>query len=399
MASAVVAMLSWYPAGHSGFSLLVVATWAMCRTRLQLFFAAFAYYGTAMTDLLEAPAVFFPGIGAVIGCVLGLLAWMVWVSMLAALQTLPFDGRSRNRGLNVLLGLILTTVPPFGWFGVVSPLNSLGYWFPGSGWWGLLLGAGVVMFTSTLARNVIEGRMKGWSLGAVKPVFMLVMIAALSAWLNARYVQPIPVEGWSALGTKFGTHDESMVEDFRRSEHLNQVIGDIVSAAGSDRMTTDDQMKQVAVFPELAAGRWSPRTQYWLRPAIKSVQDNPDLAWISGAVQDHESGVLVANKDGVKFLTGRIPMPFAMWRPGQFEVHPWQVPVVDVAGKRATISICYESSLPWAQWQSYWKKPDIHLSLESLWFSSGMNAANIQSRTVEGWARMFGVPLLRAVNY
>lgn len=159
---------------------------------------------------------------------------------------------------------------------------------------------------------------------------------------------------------------------------------------------------RVLIFPEMALSVWRPRSGYWLDDAAQATADGR-VSWITGAMKANASGalvngVLVVDHGHVHWLDGQVSFPGAMWRPGGYRSPRSFPPVVELAGQRAVVSICYEDLVPWAQWKAFLQKPDLHISISSLWVVTGIDWDG-QARSVDGWARMFGVPTLRSTNF
>lgn len=178
------------------------------------------------------------------------------------------------------------------------------------------------------------------------------------------------------------------------------------AAEGQD---DDGDLDQVLVFPELAVPDWRPRSQYWLQPAINATRDG-HLAFITGAMRRATvgsaeasetrmvNGLLVVQHGRVNWLDGRVSFPGAMWAPGQYMAPLSQAPVVELDDHvRAVFNICYEDLLPWTQLQAFAQRPDLLVGLASTWSVTGLDHGE-QAAITAGWARLFGVPTLRAVN-
>jgi apolipoprotein N-acyltransferase len=71
---------------------------------------------------------------------------------------------------------------------------------------------------------------------------------------------------------------------------------------------------------------------------------------------------------------------------------------LDVAGRRAAFSICYEDFLWWPHWRLLIDRPDVMVSMSNGWFSADLALAQIQQQSVQSIAQLAGVPLLRVVN-
>lgn len=415
--SAAIALAAWRPWGHPALALLVVLPWALCATRAQAFWSALAYYACAMADLTLIPGKFF-ALDGLAAWASGALAWFCWSALLAATQALPRAKTLANRPFAVLGGLVLTVTPPVGWLAVTSPLTSLGYWFPGTKSLGLVLGAVTVLILgwTTVFATVKAVRATAWH--------GVAWVAAGVAVAHRLYEPPSPPAGWAALDTRFGAYNHGQAETLHRAEGITALLASHIARGhehGRGGRGHGDPLNSTAplaplaplvvVLPEMVIGDWRPRTAYFLESAIEATAAAP-LIWIAGASLANASiptqtraqingGIVVANGQVTTF-EGRISMPFGMWAPWRadsYAAKPWQIPVLDVAGQRVTVSLCYEDLLPWAQLQSHLQRPTLHLSLSSLWFAQGLNVATIKDRSVSGWAQLFGVPVLSAVNY
>ncbi len=393
--SASIGFLSWQGWAHPALALLVIAPLAWRQTRRQVFGVALAYYAASTVDLTVAISRFWD-FDPITGFAAGVCAWLGWSAVLAATQALPHMKNRNLRPLGVLAGLVLTVIPPVGWFSVVSPLNALGFWFPGTGWWGLLLGGIAILALTFWVVQLTDRTSLGLrhAKAGAAGVWILVLTAITA---NMLWTRPLTPDGWIAVNTHFGRYRGEQLETLQRAEYISQVVAKHTRDAGT----------RVIVFPEMAIGQWRPRSAHWLSPAIAETSDS-GVAWIAGASyasdNDHPdknliNGLVVAARGKVKVLPGRIPAPIAMWRPGGYVAHPWTTPVVEIGGQRATISICYEDLLPWAQLQSYWYRPTVQLDLSSLWYASDLSVGRFQGQSLDGWARMFNVPVVRATNH
>ena len=413
--SALIAAASWATWGHPALALLVVVPWAACRTQWQLFLAVLTYHAVALVDMPIGVARFLgialQTLGDAPRLGLGGLATFAWSALLSATVVLPMflpmaTKKPHLRPYLLLAGVVLTVVPPIGWFSLVSPVQAIGYWFPGTGWLGLVLGGASIVLLGMLGqqfgrlislRQVLELPLQfplqnPWQIAT--GVLVALSVLLLNVLGQFKDLPPIP-PGWEAVDTHFGVYSHNdRRKAFARAGAINQAVL--------------DSSAKVLVFPEGAVGEWRSSSAYWLQAAIQKTGTDSGLAWISGAetvtelgdLHELRNGVIVVSAGQVQFLPGRYPMPGSMgWPLGGYLSDRWNVPVALVNGQRVTFSICFEDMLPWAQWQSYWLQPDVHVSMASLWFADGLNANHIQQASLSGWASMFGVPLVRAVNY
>lgn len=387
--SAFIALLTWCPLGHPAFGLLVAIPWSLCRSRRDTWLAAWAYYLTAAWQIPVMVSTFFSVVEQLswlTGFAAGVPLWLAWGGLLAAGNAATFCSSPKWRAAGVLSGLVLTAVPPLGWLNIMSPLNAIGYWFPGTHWLGLMLGA--------LAIFVLAS---AWRQQGLMPL-SAVAVVCHAALANAQSDTNPPAVAWISVDTRFGPEPQTLSGEYGRARAISDTV--LREFQAIDRVGQAAQGR-VLVFPEMAVSAWRPRSQYWLDDAVQATSDGR-LSWITGAMKFDAgtpvNGVLVVDHGHVHWLDGQVSFPGAMWRPGGYRSPRSFPPVVELAGQRAVVSICYEDLVPWAQWKAFLQKPDLHISISSLWVVTGIDWDG-QARSVDGWARMFGVPTLRSTNF
>ncbi len=98
----------------------------------------------------------------------------------------------------------------------------------------------------------------------------------------------------------------------------------------------------------------------------------------------------------------RIPVPGGMWNPfqpqGGVALNLLGPGTVDVGGQRAAILICYEQLLTWPMLRSAIEKPAILIAISNASWTSGTTVPRIQRACVRAWARLFGLPVISAIN-
>lgn len=387
--SAFIALLTWCPIGNPSFGLLVVIPWSLCRSRRDTWLAAWAYYLTAAWQIPLMASTFFSVVEQLswlAGLAAGLPLWLAWAGLLAAGNAVTFCSSPKWRPAGVLSGLVLTAVPPVGWLNIMSPLNAIGYWFPGTQWFGLMLGAlAIFVLAST------------WRRQGLLPLSAMV-VACHAGLANAQSDPMSHGVVWIPVDTKFGPEPKTLSVEYGRARAVSDTV--LREFEAIDRAGQAAQGR-VLVFPEMAVSVWRPRSQYWLDEAVQATSDGR-LSWITGAMKfDADTlvnGVLVVDHGHAQWLDGQVSFPGAMWRPGGYRSPRSSPPVVELGGWRAVISICYEDLVPWAQWKAFLQKPDLHISISSLWVVKGIDWGG-QARSVDGWAQMFGVPTLRSTNF
>jgi len=104
-----------------------------------------------------------------------------------------------------------------------------------------------------------------------------------------------------------------------------------------------------------------------------------------------------------KIYPASIAMPIAMWRPWSTNSFPLHMrsagTLIPTAAGPAAHLVCYEELLMWPlATQELHGHPALLLSAANQWFAGGW-IARPQSRSVALQARLWGLPLLRAVNH
>ncbi len=310
---------------------------------------------------------------------LGLLLWFGAAAGFVAVHSALWTAEQGwQRPARYLAVMILMAVPPFGIVGWAHPVTAAGALFPGWGWTGL---------AATLAILLAMTTRWAWA-GSI--VAALAFIVSAATYVTS----PLPT-GWRGLGTEVG--GSAVTASFLDPQKQQQVLGEVRQAVenGAD----------VVVLPESAAGIWTPTAaQLWREAA-----GNATL--LLGATHLKPDGydnvmISVTAKDDEIVYRQRMPIPVSMWRPwakwigrpGGASASFIKNPVVNVAGRRIAILICYEQLLIWPVLQSLLNEPDVLVATGNGWWTGRTSIIDIQKSTVEAWARLFGVPLVTAFN-
>jgi len=106
---------------------------------------------------------------------------------------------------------------------------------------------------------------------------------------------------------------------------------------------------------------------------------------------------------GLRAFPARQPIPVAGWNPFSKTHHEpahWEKNgVATIDGRRVLLSLCFEDLLIGAQVEAeMFGRPEVILSADNLWFSKGTSDRGFQSVSIRSFGRLFGLPVLRAVN-
>ena len=72
--------------------------------------------------------------------------------------------------------------------------------------------------------------------------------------------------------------------------------------------------------------------------------------------------------------------------------------MLDLAGQRAALLICYEQVIPWTVWTAALARPTLLVGMSNDHWATGTPIPQWQALCLHAWSRLFGVPYLLAVN-
>ena len=368
---AVVGILAWigpYPA--IALALIMPSLWAAAESRWVAGLVVLGYQLGATWGLPGGVMTFYGTFLA-----LGVLLWVVAALVVAATWAWFWKPTKAARPWWMPFPLIVTALPPIGVLGWVHPINAAGALFPGWGWLGI---AGAVFVAVGL--SVVP---KGWL--AISP-----LVLVLWAGLVARPAKSLP--GWQGLDTKelFGHGEVDSGRDLKRAMTLPKL-----AAATPDR---------VIVLPESIGGLWFEVPEAFWREGLASSGDKTVLLGAEIGEGDGRSAniLLSVNRTGSKVIyRQRMPVPLTMWRPWASDgthAYWFETPVVDVAGERAAVLICYEQVIVWPILFSMADRPTVVVAIANDWWAGRSTIPGIQRNCVLAWCRLFGTPLVTATN-
>jgi hypothetical protein len=372
--------------------------------------AALSYYGAALWPLIPVAKNFF---GPQVSAVAALLLWAFAMAALASVWPLVWTTNRRETVWRAPLALFLTVLPPLGIIGFASPLTAAGFLFPNTSWCGLL------------AFSVFSGGLAAWPRNA------LPALAALALVFNADSTDPKPPATWQGINTKFGAiaHERvNPITEYQVAQWIQQF------ALSSNA--------KVIVFPETVVPTWSVATEaFWqqtldrLRASGKTIlfgarvplanstttrvvyDFTADLAALRGATHgvclspirsvafpqrtlSYLNSVLVRGAHTSDFHQ-RIPVPIAMWNPLRTESARPNVfgpGVIEVAGERAAILVCYEQLLTWPVLQAGFRHSTLLVGVANDHWATNTPIPAFQLAAVRAWSRLFGIPAVTAMN-
>ena len=396
--------------------------------RRAAFHSAFAYYFAGLWPILpglnryfrQSETLFIP-----------LVVWIVGAILLSVPWTLAWTSHVSLHSLwRVPLAHLVTIVPPLGIIGVASPLTAAGYLFPGSSWLGL--GAIALLPAVFLSTPPVDIRRR-WVIRCSAIGFCLAVAIGGRVFHRGDVEPP---RGWVAVNTHFGDVSEPF-RDFMAARSIQQQ-----AAASSAR---------VLVFPEFVVPRWSASTEAFWREsldtcrirgqvlaigaglparaalpgndperlsnlrsydfaaAIDALRADTPSRFHSRAIPQYRVVQRPVTIDNTLVVIGaesatyyqRIPVPIGMWRPLTGTGVPLRLAasgILSLDHQRAAVLICYEQMLTFPILASMLQHPTVIVGISNTFWVDGTTIPRYQATAVRGWARLFGLPYLLAVN-
>lgn len=351
------------------------------------------YYLAGARDVPAISAEFFPDAPAVLG-------WGLWVAH-ALLLTLPWlllwprPGKPLFGVLASFLAILtVLTFPPFGIFSWLSPLLVAGELFPGTGWLGLaggiaLLSVGVVL--PRIGRDGINSKRSFWLCCGTAGLLLVT-----SAVTNMVANRPEPPAGWVSVDTALGRYPDAQWPGYQRQQALIEIALRELNAGA-----------KVLLLPEEIAGNWRPAVAYWWAPVAELAANKGAVVLIGADIAEgagyRDSVIVLGQGRDMPAIGNRVPMPVSLWRPWSEKsaaADPFAAGVHRIAGQWVALSVCYEDFLVWPMLRSMASSPApaVIISMANNWFATDRAAVGIQRRSITSWGRLFGIPVIRAVN-
>lgn len=381
-AISIGASLAWVPLMTLMFLMPFCA--AIQRSRVAAFCVSLTYYAGASWALVPAARNFFGSEPSPAGSV---LLWLGSSALLAAPWALVWTASRHEIIWRVPLGLLTAVLPPLGIIGWASPLTSAGTLFPATGWFGLVATAALPGLLVLRPRVVLPG-------ATASIVLSNLVFTGI----------PAPPAGWEAVDTHFGgiAHGaQSPVTEFAAAESIQ------------DRARASSA--HVIVFPETVVPMWTEATDLFWQQTLAELRASGKTIVLGGGrpmtgndrVPDqvttalrYRNAILIAGVESGVFFQ-RIPVPLGMWKPFSASGVPLNLPgpgVVQVAGHRAAVLICYEQLLTWPILQSVAEHPSVVLAIANDYWATSTPIPRCQIAVVRIWCRLFDLPLLSATN-
>jgi len=379
--AATTSAIAW--SGHLTtipLSLFAPALLSKAQSRLQAYATLFSYYLGASWPIIPGARAFF---GARANPVQGTLLCLGAAALLAIPAALLFP-RDRTTVPFMVAGMFLfATVPPLGIIGWASPLLSAGLLFPCTSWFGLIGILGII---------VLIGRF---------PSQTVALTGILAFAANALYNPPAFPTGWQAVNTKFGgagQGDPDFLAEFDAQEQMQEII------RRSDA--------RVLLFPEHVVTQWNEATGAFWHTTLESqgARNSTILLGVglprlrapqSFRGRSYYNVLLAMGRETQAVYHQRIPVPLGMWKPLRDEGVPLNLfgpGTIPIHNQRAAVLLCYEQLLAWPFLSSAFEHPTVLVAPANDYWAKDTPIPKIQKASAEAWARLFGLPVLSAVN-
>jgi hypothetical protein len=326
---------------------------------------------------------------------------LVFCALIAALWALAHLPMRRHWAAGALAGVVLQAglllsalaLPYVALAGTVSPVIGWGFVLGHSGMAGLLAG---------VSASIIIG---AWS--------------RQGGWRNFGWLALVAVIAWAAgdrppasLRTNTSVHAAHVRWDGPGKRGMDEVVDRLQKIANAaDAVRAVDAQITTLVFPEGVLGDMIGRMDAVFEAEVVAAAKRNKMQIIVGADQRLPSGAakvgyLAVQPNGeVSVHFARQPMPVSLWRPWSptsYEANWGRDPMLKLAdGRWAYVSVCFEDLVPGLFVSAVMgtaKRPDMVISMANDWWMPSDKAAWRQSLAIEGMARAFGLPIVRAVN-
>jgi hypothetical protein len=371
MAAGAIGLIAWRgQLWAMALSILVPCLIAAQPTRSTAAATSFAYYAAASLPVISVAEAYWPSSEA--------SAAFMWTAA-AVLLSLPWSfcwtREESLRPWTAAVAMVLTALPPLCIIGWASPLLSAGVLFPNSAWFGI---------TAVLA-------IPGLLIHKKTRLVILVVASATSIFLNIHAKETTIPTGWVGEMTRIHRPRKADdLADFAIEEHLQR-------AAQSSRA-------KVLVFPEGAVRRWTEATDAFWAPTVSHAGKTLLIGageQIPDSARYYNSVVIVGDHAGPPFHQ-RIPVPGGMWNPFQpkrgVALNLLGPGTAAVGGQRAAILICYEQLLTWPVLRSAIERPTVLVAIANESWTAATRVPRVQHACVRAWARLFGLPVISAIN-
>jgi len=304
--------------------------------------------------------------------------WVGFAVLMGAPWALLCSPAPRRLAWAIPLCFVLTSIPPLALAGIVNPLTSAGVLLPATGWFGLAATSALATFMAIRPQYAV-------------PVFAVLLLIACFTY------HPAPtLPGWRGIDTEFGGSGINLpdpLSEYRNAQYIQRTA---LSSPGS-----------VIVFPETSVHRWNSSTDLFWGPQLQLMQRQGKTLLIGADVSipggtAYKNVVIIRGRAAAQQFQQRVPLPVAMWKPGAPDSVPLNLAgpgTLEIGHERAAVLVCYEQLLVWPVLTSMAERPTVLVGLANDYWAKDTIIPAIQHSCLEAWARLFHIPLVKAVNF
>lgn len=381
-AGGALAFVAWTGPEWAGLATLLPLLWIASSDRKTAALTVFAYYLVGARSTPDSAWAFFQNEHSFI---LGIGLWIA----AAALQATPWivawkaSPSPGQLALRLLLVIAALTIPPLGWIGWLNPWLAASSVFPSMGWGAIAAGL-LLLLTFPLL----------W-LGHHRAI----VISAALVLASVQIFLPAPVatapHAWVGMETHWGGPPKpATLGELQRWKQI--------------ALETETQFNAgaaVVVFPEQIAGVSGARAEVFLAAYLKPQLAAGKSLVFGSTVYEQSRPFNVASilsADEKNRYLARQSVPFAMWKPWNaesFDTAWLGRNAFNIGGQKVAFSVCFEDFLFGLGLLSFLhERPDVIVSIANAWWAVGNGEIDVQHLHVKLLARIFDVPLIRAIN-
>lgn len=367
---------------HSRLIFLIPVFWCMASKRYIAFLTVFLYKSFASRGLIPGAAIFFSE------CHTLFHAICLWLLMNVgySFPFLVFWSKNPSRKALCFLAAFLVTyvLPPISIIGAINPviIGAASLLPPGSGFWGIGIALLLIMYCC-FSRKIASVSL------------CVIFFSAFSPLAFA----PAPADFYP-INTSFGRLASGSIDFSSDFERARMVFDDLRA-----RRIRDLEQRFI-VLPETIAGRMNETgIRLWKMELDAIMRDDQVVFWggeIPTSLTKYDNVLFMYDGNELSYSAQRIPVPYSMYRPFTntgANLHYFAdgiLPLPD--GRSAAILICYEGFLTWPILLSMLHNPDVIIAPSNFWWCRDTSIPISHERYVSLLGRLFGIPVVFAVN-
>jgi apolipoprotein N-acyltransferase len=370
---------------------LMPLLWLETESRKAAYFVLFVFYLAISRGIVPGAYVFFQD-GSFIRA---LVLWVLSAAALAAPWGLFWSEKSpAKRACGAIFSILVSIPPPLGWIGWGNSLTGAGLFFPGFGWFGLIL---MLDLYAEAAQSVTLRRT------LIVMALLAVPFLTLAAVPEKVTAGGVAIQGIDTAFGRMASGSGDFDTQYERERAVFQLMRET-------QRNGELEGADIVILPETIIGRANPATlKRWGKFFEPFTQKG--TVFIAGGEIPTDRGrkynnVMISFEEKGKNQTAvqRFPVPFSMWRPFAGEganAYPFSsagVSVMEVHGRRLGFLVCYEQFLTWPFLRLMLAKPDVIAAPSNLWWCRDTSLPGIQKAAVRLWAKLFGVPAAGCAN-